>query len=43
MHKRARGQKKWDLLVCLGEVVPRLGEPLRLSEGRLRLGKPANV
>ena len=30
---------KWDILVHLGEVVARLGEPLRLGKGRLHLGE----
>ena len=35
--------KKWDLLVYLGEAVGRQGEPLRLSKGRLCLGELAIV
>ena len=32
-----------EFLVCLGEGVARLGEPLCLCEGRLHLGEPVTV
>ena len=34
---------KFDILVRLGEAVARLGEPLHLGEGRLRLGELVTV
>ena len=32
-----------EFLVCLGKGVAHLGEPLRLGEGKLHLGKPGTV
>ena len=31
--------RNWEILVWLGKAFARLGEPLRLGEGRLRLAK----